>query len=183
MVTAVKHGVPRTVLNNSPYYITANEVPDFGDDDENVRRRIQIFNTKSLPYTERGIDKWLHDNAMDCIVWTADQINQYRRFIPKEELWYETNNDRELTICANKGDSLFDHAQVKRITRAALSSHAMDHDDTTVPVIHDSFAEEVRARRLRRKRRMRTLPESSDEEIDSPDILRKEDQQSFSGQF
>ena len=45
MVTAVKHGVPRTVLNNSPYYITANEVPDFGDDDENVRRRIQIFNT------------------------------------------------------------------------------------------------------------------------------------------
>ena len=183
MVTAVKHGVPRTVLNNSPYYITANEVPDFGDDDENVRRRIQIFNTKSLPYTERGIDKWLHDNAMDCNVWTADQINQYRRFIPKEELWYETNNDRELTICANKGDSLFDHAQVKRITRAALSSHAMDHDDTTVPVIHDSFAEEVRARRLRRKRRMRTLPESSDEEIDSPDILRKEDQQSFSGQF
>ena len=173
MVTAVKHGVPQTVLNNSPYYITANEVPDFGDDDENVPRRIQIFNTKSLPYTERGIDKWLHDNAMDCIVWIADQINKYRRFIPKEELWYETNNDRELTICANKGESLFDHAQLKRITRAVLSSHAMDHDDTTMPVIHESFAEEVRARRLRRKRRMRRLPESSDEETESLDIWGK----------
>ena len=38
MVTAVKHGVPRTIMNNSPFYITTNEVPDFGDDDDNVKR-------------------------------------------------------------------------------------------------------------------------------------------------
>ena len=68
---------------------------------------------------------------MDCIVWIADKINKYRRFVPKEELWYETINNRE--------ESLFDHAQLKRITRADFSLHAMDHDDTTVPIIHEKF--------------------------------------------
>lgn len=41
MVTAVKHGVPRTVMNNSSFYITTNVVPDFGDEDENVNNASQ----------------------------------------------------------------------------------------------------------------------------------------------
>ena len=36
MVTAFKHGLSRTIMNNSPFYITSNEVPEFGDDDENA---------------------------------------------------------------------------------------------------------------------------------------------------
>ena len=59
---------------------------------------------------------WLHDNAMDCIVWIADKINKYRRFVTKEELSYETINDRE--------ESLFDHAQLKQITRATYAKAA-----------------------------------------------------------
>ena len=55
MVSAVKHGVPRTICNNSPFYITANEVPYFGKEDENVR--IDIFNTESLSETLPGIDR------------------------------------------------------------------------------------------------------------------------------
>ena len=69
MVTAVKHGQPRQVLNNSPYNITSNNLPDFGDEHENVERRIQIFTTKSLPLTTTGMDKWVYDNAMHCIAW------------------------------------------------------------------------------------------------------------------
>ena len=45
MVTAVKHGLPRTVMNN----LTTNEVPEFGDDNENVKRRIAVFKTESFP--------------------------------------------------------------------------------------------------------------------------------------
>ena len=67
MVTAVKHGLPRTVMNNSPFYITSNAVPDFSDDDENVKRRIAIFRTKSLPHYTSGADRWMFDHAMDCI--------------------------------------------------------------------------------------------------------------------
>ena len=61
--------------NNSPYYITTNQVPDFGDEDENVRRRIEIFTTQSLPNPEPGMNRWLYDNAMDCIAWMSDEIN------------------------------------------------------------------------------------------------------------
>jgi hypothetical protein len=67
MVTAVKHGLPKTILNNSPNYITTNEVPDFGKDDENVKRRISIFTTTSLPRTRTGLDRWLYDHSMDCV--------------------------------------------------------------------------------------------------------------------
>ena len=43
IVISVKHGVPRQVNNNSPFYITTNHVPDFGKEDENVKRRICHF--------------------------------------------------------------------------------------------------------------------------------------------
>jgi hypothetical protein len=44
MVTSVKHGPPRCVNNNSPFYITTtNNVSDFRKEDENVKRRIRIF--------------------------------------------------------------------------------------------------------------------------------------------
>jgi hypothetical protein len=39
-VTSVEHGPPRCVNNNSPFYITTNNVPDFGREDENVKRHM-----------------------------------------------------------------------------------------------------------------------------------------------
>jgi hypothetical protein len=69
MVTAVKHCQPRRVNSHSPFYITTNNVPDFGTENENVERRIQIFPTQSLPTptipipANSGIDQWLFVNA------------------------------------------------------------------------------------------------------------------------
>ena len=57
----------RRPINNSPYYITTNDVPNFGDEDANVQRRIQVFITKSLPCQIPGIDCWIYDHAMDSI--------------------------------------------------------------------------------------------------------------------
>ena len=67
MVTAVKHGKSRRVIDCSPYYITTNDVLNFGDEDANVQRWIQIFITKSLPCQIPGIDCWIYDHAMDSI--------------------------------------------------------------------------------------------------------------------
>ena len=39
MVTAVKHGEARTIINQCPFYITANQSPNFGADDVNVKKR------------------------------------------------------------------------------------------------------------------------------------------------
>ena len=71
---------------------------NFGNEDENVKRRIIAFETKSLPETRPGIDKWLCKNAMDCIVWTAEEIEHHRSLIDSDELWYEkdcTPNDED----------------------------------------------------------------------------------------
>ena len=88
MVAAVKHGLPRTVLNNSPYYITTNNLPTFGkEEDENVQRRIEVFRTKSLPQTLPGIDRWIYDHAMDCIAWIASEIDKYRNSCTSPTIW------------------------------------------------------------------------------------------------
>ena len=57
MVTSRKHQLPKCVNNNSPFYITTNNVPDFGDEDDNVKRRIQVLQTTSLPNPISGIDR------------------------------------------------------------------------------------------------------------------------------
>lgn len=189
MVTAVKHGLPRTILNNSPYYITTNEVPDFGKDDENVRRRIAIFTTTSLPRTRTGIDRWLYDHAMDCVAWIANEINNNRHLLPQDELWYEQTQTPTFTISAKEGESLFDHSQLKQISHADLRRDDNGDDHETGPAIHESFAAEARARRLRRKRRAaRTSPcdeESTESEMDIGRTLdiERETSQSISGEL
>ena len=150
MVTAVKHGQPRTVLNNSPYYIATNHVPDFGDEDENVRRRIDIFTTESLPRTRPGVNRWLCDHAMDCVAWIAEEINANRHLIPEHELWYEAGDSERLTICANEGECLFNNTQVRRISEADLRPDNVEEGNA--PVIHHTFATEFRSRQMKRKR-------------------------------
>ena len=59
MVTAVKHGEARTTINRCPFYITTNQVPKFGADDVNVKRRIVVFETKVIAenrHESRGLD-------------------------------------------------------------------------------------------------------------------------------
>ena len=107
MVTAVKHGLPRTVMNNSPFYITVNEVPEFGDDDENVKRPIAVFKTKSLPQYTSSADRWVFDHAMDCISWLANEITEHRDHIDNEDLWYETGNAANQCIIENESGLRF----------------------------------------------------------------------------
>ena len=57
MVKFVKHQRAKCIINNSPFYITTNDVPNFGNEDENVKRRIIAFETNSFPETRPGIDK------------------------------------------------------------------------------------------------------------------------------
>ena len=48
MPVAKKNQQPDLIDNRAPFYITANDVSYFGEDDENVGRRIRVFNTKSI---------------------------------------------------------------------------------------------------------------------------------------
>ena len=76
MVSAVKHGKPKILENRCPFYITTNEVPYFGNDEENVQRRIRVFETKSPESCLTNVDRWIRDNPMDCTVWIAQEIEK-----------------------------------------------------------------------------------------------------------
>ena len=175
MVTAVKHGKPRTVFNNSPYYITTNHVPDFGDDDENVRRRVDIFITESLPHPRPGMNRWLYDHAMDCAAWMAEEISVKRHLIPESDLWYEGTTSEPLTVSANEREMLLDQARLRHITEADLRPENVDEQNQ--PVIHQTFATEFQLHQTRRKRRgaRQTISsDSSDREIDGSAEVRSD---------
>ena len=93
MVTAVKHGLPRSVNSYSLFYITTNKVLDFKDENDNVQQRIQVFHATSLPTTLRRVDRWMYDNAMHCIAWIADQLNKHHD-LDAEELWVQTRKEQ-----------------------------------------------------------------------------------------
>ena len=140
-------------MNNSPYYITTNNLPNFGEEDDNVQRRIEVFTTKSLPQTLTGIDRWIYDHAMDCIAWTASEIDKYQHEIDPSEMWYQADNSGPLTMAPNEGENLFNQEQIRRISTANLVDHDANVPEDSQQAIHQSFATEFVMRRLARKRR------------------------------
>ena len=56
MPKSTKHKETTFVLNNSPYYITTNEISYLGSDDANVKRQIVVFETTSLPSTSSHLE-------------------------------------------------------------------------------------------------------------------------------
>ena len=85
MVTAVKHRDVRCIVNNSPFYVTTNAVQDLAEDTGNGRRRIVVFETQSLPWTVPGANKWIYDNAMECVAWMAAEIDRNIQDIDEDE--------------------------------------------------------------------------------------------------
>ena len=90
MVSAVKYEKARMFINNSAFYITTNNVPNFGEDeDANVKRRLKMFETRSMPNPDSKIEPWYRQNSMHCIAWAAKEITQHRNLVNRDELWYE----------------------------------------------------------------------------------------------
>ena len=78
--------------NNSPYLITAQDEPNFGNEDASIKRRLYIVKTRPLQQTTSGVEQWLRDNAIHCIVWAGQVINNNREKVEQEELFYEVGN-------------------------------------------------------------------------------------------
>ena len=115
MVTAVKHGEARTIINQCPFYIATNQVPKFGADNVNVKGRIVVFETKSFPKTDTKAKNWIRRNAMKCIHWTMHEIEERYSEIEPEELWYEdtaTPDTDQQVDYANDTSTVFDLSNV-----------------------------------------------------------------------
>ena len=142
MVTEVKHGPAKCFMNNSPFYITTNHVPSYGDEDDNVKRRLEIFETKSLGSVQPGVDRWIFDHAMHCVAWVANEITSNRHLIDPEELWYEADDSMGVQIQSD----LYRSRLVTSITSADLQgvTTLKEQDE----LIHSNFV----AARLSRQR-------------------------------
>ena len=95
MVMSVKHKTAKCIGNKAPFYITTNQLPNFGSEDITVQRRIVCFKTSSLKNTCTNADKWMKTNCMHCIAWLISQIERYQKLIDPDELWYEQNEQVE----------------------------------------------------------------------------------------
>ena len=77
------------LINNSPVYITCQEIPDFGVENANLYRRFSMFETRPLQHTVPGADLWMRENAIHCIVWASNVVNKYISYVEQTERWYE----------------------------------------------------------------------------------------------
>ena len=89
IVTCVRHQSPKTLINKAPFYITTNELPNFGSEHDNVMRRVEVFKTQSFPSTLPNVNEWLRRNSMQCIVWAVQEIERLLDFLNEENRWYE----------------------------------------------------------------------------------------------
>ena len=159
MISAVKYEKARMFINNSAFYITTNNVPHFGkDEDANVKRRLKIFETKSMQNPSSKIEPWYRQNSMHCIAWTANEITRHRQLIDKDKLWYEdvTDNRGEAEAIADLanggGAAFFDVEKVKTLKFKDIfkadDENDKNEDDTIESVepdslLHESFIEEA----------------------------------------
>ncbi|XP_066921462.1 uncharacterized protein [Clytia hemisphaerica] len=67
-------------------YITCNEVPDYGNEQENVQLRLYICRTKKLKRTCLDAPRW-------SLLWLALFINQNIEHVEPEERFYERPKD------------------------------------------------------------------------------------------
>ena len=188
MVSAVKYEKARMFINNSAFYITTNNVPNFGEDeDANVKRRLKIFETRSMPNPDSKIEPWYRQNSMHCIAWAAKEITQHRNLVDQDELWYEEVEEERgeaeaIADLANGGGSLFfDVEKVKNLKFKDLFSNDDDimanEENNREPsepasVLHESFISEAQ---VAIENRINELEKSTCEDLPNSDEDNDED--------
>ena len=88
MCTSNKHQKGRVHQNRSQFYFTAQNEPNWGEEDANVKLRLSIFEMKKLPNPSLAVDQWLKDHAFECIAWSGLMISRHRNMVKREELHF-----------------------------------------------------------------------------------------------
>ena len=90
-VTAVKSKTARMMHQTCMFYFTANQVPNWGEEDDNVKERLMIFQMSQLTKLNKDVAQWLLDNWFECILWAGVTILRGKDSIPKEEFSFHRN--------------------------------------------------------------------------------------------
>ena len=74
-------------------YITYNIYPDYGLEQENVMRRLEVFDTTSLPELNSQAPSWMYDNAFSILMWIVHEINKNIHLVDPSERFFEREVD------------------------------------------------------------------------------------------
>lgn len=129
LTVPVKHEKAKIINNKAGIYITCNELPDFGTEQANVMRRLEVFTTKSLDSRHAEAPNWMAENAMQCLVWIANEINRNINEIEPEELFYQRPYDELLEV--KKNQAIPDEELQK------LSSALSGNETSSAPLVND----------------------------------------------
>ena len=123
MTRPVKFKDPEQLHNQAGMYLTCNVLPDFGDEQPNVNRRIAVFHTKEIKDIKTQAPKWIENNPMECLVWVINEINRNVHLIPRQERFYEKAFDEPVTI-ENKYS--FPQEEFERMKQVSLGAVKID---------------------------------------------------------
>ena len=98
LTVLVKNEKAKIISNKAGVYITCNQIPDFGTDEPNVLRHLDIFHIRSLQNKCSEAPEWMEKNAMQCLVWMANEINRNRSELDESDLFYEKNHDQFIPV-------------------------------------------------------------------------------------
>ena len=91
-VTAVKSKTARMMHQTCMFYFTANQLPDWGEEDDNVKERLMIFKMSQLTKLNKDVAQWLLDNWFECILWAGVTILRGKDSIPADEFAFNRNS-------------------------------------------------------------------------------------------
>ena len=123
MVKAVKNRNPEKVNNQAGMYLTCNVLPNFGDEQCNVDRRISVFHTKELKEPNIHAPRWIENHPMECLVWIISEINRNLKYVSQQERFYETPYDEEIII---KKISSFPIQEFERMCKTSIRNVNID---------------------------------------------------------
>ena len=135
---AIKHAAPKMQQMNAGVYLTCNNVPNFGAEQENVERRLYICQTITLPEKASEAPMWIQNNAMHCIAWMAGVINSNEKKLENEERFYERpRNVRASALLKNAVSTKDLNLMLNSTILAKELTPAPENDEQTM---HSCFA-------------------------------------------
>ena len=81
-----KHKEAEKFAYNSGFYITTNEMPNFGQgsDDRAIKHRLSVFETVPTPNPRNRVSDWLRKNCMMVFHYCAEQLKDEPLFSEDE---------------------------------------------------------------------------------------------------
>ena len=110
MVKSVKHKTAKCIESKAPFYITTNQLPNFGLEVSMCKDAL----TSSLQNTCTNADKWMKANCMHRIPWLICEIKKCKKLFDPDELWYEQNEQSEVEV-EQSDIELFNPDEIKNL--------------------------------------------------------------------